>query len=173
MSGAQTAKFLDFPFTTKVANSIIDVKFNCQIYVVNNNTGNVDADIALAAGFKTGSATSSSTDYTAITTYAPTRQNITFSGSVTRAIYASDAYEVSSSHAHRYNPLNAINYQESFSPSLAAGTTIRVATPRATPKKEYQAIVETPPSLLLALKYRKAIKISKCENKKNFENLLF
>jgi len=127
MSGAQTAKFLDFPFTTKVANSIIDVKFNCQIYVVNNTTGNVDTDIALAAGFKTGSATSSSTDYTAITTYAPTRQNITFSGSVTRAFYASDAYEVSSSHAYRYNPLNAVNYQESFSPSLAAGTTIRVA----------------------------------------------
>tara|TARA_Y100001954_G_C15569706_1_gene482862 strand:- start:32 stop:676 length:645 start_codon:yes stop_codon:yes gene_type:complete len=127
MSGAQTVKFLDFPFTTKAANSIIDVKFNCQIYVVNNTTGNVDSDIALAAGFKTGSATSSSTDYTAITTYAPTRQNITFAGSVTRAFYASDAYEVSSSHAYRYNPLNAVNYQESFSPSLAAGTTIRVA----------------------------------------------
>tara|TARA_A100001011_G_scaffold14881_1_gene15647 strand:+ start:1053 stop:1214 length:162 start_codon:yes stop_codon:yes gene_type:complete len=50
---------------------------------------------------------------------------------------------------------------------MTAWTTIRVATPSATPKNEYQAIVETPPSLLLALKYRHAIKISNFENIKN------
>ena len=92
LTSSGTAKFMDVGLTTKVANSTINVRFYPALYKEDTGTGNKDTDVALALGFKTGSATSSSGDYTAITTYAPTRETITFSGSVGRAFYSSDAF---------------------------------------------------------------------------------
>ena len=127
LTSSGTAKFMDVGLTTKVANSTINVRFYTALYKEDTGTGNKDTDVALALGFKIGDATSSSGDYTAITTYAPTRETITFSGSVGRAFYSSDAFYAGGSFSGRYHPIDTIYNEESFSPSLAAGTTIRVA----------------------------------------------
>jgi len=127
LGSSATSKFMDVGITTKVANSTINVRFYTAIFKTSTSYGNRDVDVALALGFKTGSATSSSGDYTAISTYAPSRENITFSGSVSRAFYSSDAFYVGESFAGRYHPIDTIYNEESFSPSLAAGTTIRIA----------------------------------------------
>ena len=127
LTSSGTAKFMDVALTTKVANSTINVRFYTALYKEDTGTGNKDTDVALALGFKTGSATSSSGDYTAITTYAPTRETITFSGSVGRAFYSSDAFYAGGSFSGRYHPIDTIYNEESFSPNLAAGTTIRIA----------------------------------------------
>jgi len=127
LSSNATTKFMEQNFTTKVANSAIIVRFHTAIYRGSTATGNRDVDVSMGLGFKTGASTSSSTDYTAITTYAPTRQNITFASSAGRAFYSSDAYSASGSYDGRYNPITTVFNEESFSPSLAAGTTIRIA----------------------------------------------
>ena len=127
LSSSATAKFMDHPFTTKVANSTIIVRFHTQVYRESTSTGNRDIDVSLGLGFKTGAATSPSTDYTAITTYAPSRHNITFAGSVGRAFYCSDAFHAAGTYSGRYHPITTVFNEESFSPSLAAGTTIRIA----------------------------------------------
>ena len=121
LGSSATSKFMDVGITTKVANSTINVRFYTAIFKTSTSYGNRDVDVALALGFKTGSATSSSGDYTAISTYAPSRENITFSGSVSRAFYVGESF------AGRYHPIDTIYNEESFSPSLAAGTTIRIA----------------------------------------------
>ena len=118
---------MDVALTTKVANSTINVRFYTALYKEDTGTGIKDTDVALALGFKIGDATSSSGDYTAITTYAPTRETITFSGSVGRAFYSSDAFYAGGSFSGRYHPIDTIYNEESFSPNLAAGTTIRIA----------------------------------------------
>lgn len=92
LSNANTTKFMEQNFTTKVANSTIIVRFCTQVYRESTSSGNRDVDISMGLGFKTGASTNASTDYTAITTYAPSRQNITFAGSAGRAFYSSDAY---------------------------------------------------------------------------------
>ena len=127
VSSSNTTKFMDVAFTTKAANSIINVRFYTAIFRASTSTGNRDLDVALALGFKTGSATSSSGDYTAITTYAPSRESISFSGGVGRAFYSSDAFYAGGSYSGRYHPIDTIYNEESFSPNLAAGTTIRIA----------------------------------------------
>ena len=127
LSNANTTKFMEQNFTTKVANSAIIVRFYTSIYRESTATGNRDADVSMGMGFKTGASTSASSDYTAITTYAPSRQNITFASSAGRAFYSSDAYSASGSYDGRYNPITTVFNEESFSPSLAAGTTIRIA----------------------------------------------
>ena len=127
LGSSSTSKFMDVGITTKAANSTINVRFYTAIFRTDTSTGNRDIDVGLALGFKTGSATSSSGDYTAITTYAPTRENITFSGSVSRAFYSSDAFAAAASYSGRYHPIDTIYNEESFAPNLAAGTTIRIA----------------------------------------------
>ena len=127
LTSSATSKFMDVAFTTKALNSIINVRFYTALFRTSATDGNRDIDTALALGFKTGSATSSSGDYTAITTYAPSRESITFSGSVARAFYSSDAFASGGTYHGRYNPIDTLYNEESFSPSLAAGTTIRVA----------------------------------------------
>ena len=127
LSNANTTKFMEQNFTTKVANSAIIVRFYTSIYRESTATGNRDADVSMGMGFKTGASTSASSDYTAITTYAPSRQNITFASSAGRAFYSSDAYSASGSYDGRYSPITTVFNEESFSPSLAAGTTIRIA----------------------------------------------
>ena len=127
LANSSSTKFMDTAFTTKGANSIIHVRFHTQVYRENTATGNRDIDVALGMGFKTGSATASSTDYTAISTYAPSREFITFAGPNGRAFYSTDAFYAGGTYAGRYHPLNTVYNEESFSPSLAAGTTIRIA----------------------------------------------
>ena len=127
ISNTAITKFMDVAFTTKGANSTISVRFHTQIYRESTATGNRDVDVAMGLGFKTGSATSSSTDYTAITTYAPAREFITFAGPNGRAFYSSDAYSATGTYSGRYHPITTVYNEESFSPSLAAGTTIRIA----------------------------------------------
>ena len=127
LTSSSTYKFMDVAFTTKAANSIINVRFYTAIFRTSTTTGNRDIDVALALGFKTGAATSSSGDYTPITTLSPSRENISFSGGVGRAFYCSDAFYAGGSYAGRYHPIDTIYNEESFSPNLAAGTTIRIA----------------------------------------------
>ena len=127
LANANTAKFMDVALTTKVANSTFNVRFYTALYKEDTGTGNKDTDVCLGLGFKTGSASASSGDYTAISTYAPSRENITFSGSVGRAFYSSDAFYAGGSFSGRYHPIDTIYNEESFSPNLAAGTTIRIA----------------------------------------------
>ena len=127
VASSNTTKFMDVAFTTKVANSTIIVRFYTAIFRTSTSTGNRDIDVCLGLGFKTGSATSASGDYTAISTYAPARENITFSGSAGRAFYSSDAFYAGGTYAGRYHPIDTIYNEESFSPSLAAGTAIRIA----------------------------------------------
>ena len=127
LGSSSTSKFMDVGITTKAANSTINVRFYTAIYRTTTTPGNRDIDVALALGFKNGSATSSSGDYTAITTYAPSRETITFSGSVDRAFYSSDAFAAAHDYSGRYHPIDTIYNEESFTPNLAAGTTIRIA----------------------------------------------
>ena len=127
VASSNTTKFMDVAFTTKVANSTIIVRFYTAIFRASTSTGNRDIDVALALGFKTGSATSSSGDYTPITTLSPSRENITFSGGVGRAFYSSDAFYAGGTYSGRYHPIDTVYNEESFSPNLAAGTTIRIA----------------------------------------------
>jgi len=127
LSSNSTIKFMEQVVTTKGANSIIVVRFHSQIYRDSTATGNRDIDVSAGLGFKTGASSTGSNDYTAITTYAPSRQNITFANSAGRAFYSSDAFHAGSDYYGRYQPIATVFNEESFSPSLAAGTLMRIA----------------------------------------------
>ena len=131
LSGDQTVRHLNAAITSKVANSSFLVRYSTAIFTAgthdSSNTENVDTDIGLGMGYKTGSASTTSTDYTAITTYAPTRQPVAFASSQNRAFYCSDAFGGSSNYSFRYHPLTEIHNEDLFSPSQVAGTVINVA----------------------------------------------
>ena len=130
MSGNQTARHLNVAITSKFANSSFLVRYSTGIYTVgshNSNTAfNIDSDHAIGLGFKTGSASSTSTDYTAISTTPFSRENVTFSGSTGRAFYSSDAIGGSANYMYRYHPGTTVFTEDMFSPSQAAGTVINV-----------------------------------------------
>ena len=83
---------MNLPITTKAANSTFLVRFSAAIYGIQDNTTQHDKDICAAIGYKIGTASTTATDHTAITTYDPTRERITFANSEHRAFYSHDAY---------------------------------------------------------------------------------
>ena len=130
MSGNQTARHLNVAITSKFANSSFLVRYSTGIYTVGSHNSdspwNIDSDHAIGLGFKTGSASTTSTDYTAISTSPFSRENITFSGSTSRAFYSSDAIGGSANYMYRYHPGTTVFTEDMFSPSQAAGTVINV-----------------------------------------------
>ena len=119
-------RFMNVPITTKVANSTFLIRFSSAIYSAQQNTGQYDVDLAAAMGFKTGTASTTSTDYTAISTYSPTRETITFAGNVDRAFFAFDAFPVNAGY-NKYVPVCSLYNEDTFSPNQTAGTIINVA----------------------------------------------
>ena len=77
-------------------------------------------------GFKTGTASTTATDYTAITTYSPTRENITFANSTTAAFFASDTVGFSPNYA-AHRPMATLYNEDTFAPNQPVGTVINVA----------------------------------------------
>jgi len=130
MSGNQTVRHLNVAITSKFANSSFLVRYSTGIYTAgshNSNTPfNLDSDHAVGLGFKTGSASTTSTDYTAISTSPFSRENITFASSTGRAFYSSDAIGGSANYMYRYHPVTTVFTEDIFAPSQAAGTVINV-----------------------------------------------
>ena len=121
-----TVKIMDVSITSKLLNSSFIVQSFCSIGTPGSVTGNSDTDVALALGYKTGSASSSSSSYTGIGDYAPTRHNISFSNG-NRAFYSIDALAGHNSYSYIYFAFNEPSTCQSFSPNAAAGTTFNVA----------------------------------------------
>ena len=129
-SSASTLRHLNCAITSRFANSSFLVRYSSAVYTGGSHNSdspfNLDSDFAFGLGFKTGSASTTSTDYTAITTYAPTRHNIAFASSQNRAFYSSDALGGSANYMYRYHPATTVFNEDIFSPSQAAGTVINV-----------------------------------------------
>ena len=122
-----TVKIMDVSITSKLLNSSFIVHSFCSIGTPASLTGNTDTDVALALGYKTGGASSSSTAYTGIGDYAPTRHNISFSNG-NRAFYSIDAFAGGgNSYSYIYFAFNEPSTCQSFSPNAAAGTIFNVA----------------------------------------------
>ena len=121
-----TVKIMDVSITSKLLNSSFIVQSFCSIGTPAAVTGNSDTDVALALGYKTGSASSSSSNYTGIGDYAPTRHNISFSNG-NRAFYSIDALAGHNSYSYVYFAFNEPSTCQSFSPNASAGTTFNVA----------------------------------------------
>mgnify|MGYP001361682973 CR=1 FL=1 len=119
-------RFMNVPITTKVANSTFLIRFHAAAYSAQAAAGSYDVDMCAAMGFKTGAASTSSTDYTAITTYSPTRENITFANSTTAAFFATDTLGFNPNYAG-YLPITTLYNEDTFAPNQAAGTVINVA----------------------------------------------
>lgn len=119
-------RFMNVPITTKVANSTFLIRFHAAAYSHQTTAGSYDVDFAAAMGFKTGTASTTATDYTAITTYSPTRENITFANSTTAAFFASDTVGFSPNYA-AHRPMATLYNEDTFAPNQPAGTVINVA----------------------------------------------
>ena len=118
-------KFINATITTKAANSTFLIRVMCPLMSETNSAGNHDVDMAAALGYKIGSASATSTDYTAILTYAPTRHSIPFAGSANRAFYSQDGYAM----YHAYNsfhPVGLLYNEDTLAPSQAVGTVIDI-----------------------------------------------
>ena len=126
LQGNATVKLLDCAITTKVTNSTFIVQSFCAIGTLTSMTSNNDTDVALALGYKSGSVSSNSTDYTGIGNYQPNRQNVSFSNG-NYAFYAIDALAGSASYNYVYHAFGEPSTCQKFSPSVAAGTTLQVA----------------------------------------------
>ena len=129
-SSAATHRHLNCAITSKLANSSFLVRYSTGIYTAgshnSNSPYNLDSDFALGMGFKTGAASTTSTDYTAISAPGFSRQNIAFASSTNRAFYSSDAVGGSANYMYRYHPVTTVFQEDIFSPSQAAGTVINV-----------------------------------------------
>ncbi len=126
LNGATATRFMNLPITTKAANSTFLVRFSAAIYGIQDNTTQHDKDICAAIGYKIGTASTTATDHTAITTYDPTRERITFANSEHRAFYSHDAYAHGNAYG-KFIPLVELYNEDTFAPSQAAGTVINVA----------------------------------------------
>ena len=118
-------KFINATITTKGANSTFLIRVMCPLMSESNSAGNHDIDVAAALGYKLASASATSTDYTAITTYAPTRHSIPFASSANRAFYSQDGYAL----YHAYNsfhPVGLLYNEDTLAPNQAVGTVIDI-----------------------------------------------
>ena len=108
-------KLFDQSITTKQANSKI------MIFLSAGRSGyNEDVDLAMALGYKTGSGSSTSTDYTSTHGSSYSRQTITGLGS----FWAQDvAGPAGGSWSGGYT-ISSINFNKLHSPNVAAGTVL-------------------------------------------------
>ena len=120
-----TIKIMDCQIVTKMANSSFIVHAFCSIGTYNSLTGNTDTDVALALGYKSGAADASSGNYIGIGSYSPTRHFVSFSNG-NRAFYSIDAFAGAHSYNYVYHAFAEPSTVQSFSPSVAAGTTLQV-----------------------------------------------
>tara|TARA_B100000287_G_scaffold169559_1_gene159953 strand:- start:3873 stop:4484 length:612 start_codon:yes stop_codon:yes gene_type:complete len=125
LSANATVKLLDCQIVTKLANSSFIVHAFCGIGTLGSVSGNNDTDVGLALGYKTGAADSSSSNYTGIGSYSPTRQSVSFSNG-NRAFYSIDAFAGSNTYTYVYHAFGEPSTVQSFSPNVAAGTTLQV-----------------------------------------------
>ena len=125
-SASTPLRFMNVPITTKVANSTFLIRFSSALYSQINSVNGYDTDFCAGMAFKIGTATTAATDYTAISTYSPSRQNITFSGSTNAAFTSADAFRIAGTY-DAYRPLYSLYNEDTFSPNQAAGTVINVA----------------------------------------------
>ena len=126
LQGNASVKILDCAITTKITNSTFIVQSFCGIGTLASMSSNSDTDVALALGYKSGSVSSTSTDYTGIGNYQPNRHNVAFSNG-NYAFYAIDALAGSASYNYVYHAFGEPSTCQQFSPSVAAGTTLQVA----------------------------------------------
>ncbi len=118
-------KYINATITTKGANSTFLIRVCCPLYSETNNNGSHDVDFAAALGYKLASASATSTDYTAITTYAPTRHSIPFANSANRAFYSQDGYALYHSY-NSFTPVTTLYNEDTLAPSQAVGTVIDI-----------------------------------------------
>ena len=125
LSANSTVKLMDCQIVSKLANSSFIVHSFCGIGTLAAVGGNTDTDVALGLGYKIGAADSSSSNYTGIGNYSPTRQSISFSNG-NRAFYSIDAFAGSNTYTYVYHAFGEPSTVQSFSPNVAAGTTLQV-----------------------------------------------
>ena len=119
-------RFMNVPITTKVANSTFLIRFHAAAYSAQSAAGSYDVDFCAAMAFKTGTASTTSTDYTAITTYIPNRESIAFANSTNAAFFSTDALGFDPNYAG-YVPIVTLYNEDTFAPNQPAGTVINVA----------------------------------------------
>jgi len=108
-------KLFDQSITTKQANSKIMIFLS-----VGRSSFNQDVDTALALGYKTGSGSSTSTDYTSTHGSSYSRQTISGLGS----FIAQDTNEPGGgTWSGGYN-ISSVNFNKLHSPNVAAGTVL-------------------------------------------------
>jgi len=112
-------KLIETSLVTKNANSSIFVVID--IGISGTATDASDQDLGLAAGYKTGSVSSTSSDYTSISTGDFSRQQI----SGLNNWYASDTHRSGGGYNKYWAETKT--YHKKFTTSVAAGTTINVA----------------------------------------------
>ena len=112
-------KLIETSLVTKNANSSIFVVID--IGISGTATDASDQDLGLAAGYKTGSVSSTSSDYTSISTGDFSRQQI----SGLNNWYASDTHRGGGGYNKYWAETKT--YHKKFTTSAAAGTTINVA----------------------------------------------
>ena len=125
LSSNTTTKLMDCQIVSKLANSSFIVHAFCGIGTLASAGGNSDTDVALGLGYKTGAADSSSSNYIGIGNYSPTRHTISFSNG-NRAFYSIDAFAGSNTYTYVYHAFGEPSTVQSFSPNVAAGTTLQV-----------------------------------------------
>ena len=125
MSSNTTTKLMDCQIVSKLANSSFLVHAFCGIGTLAAAGGNSDTDVALGLGYKTGVADSSSSNYIGLGNYSPTRQSISFSNG-NRAFYSIDAFAGPNTYSYKYFAFGEPSTVQSFSPNVAAGTTLQV-----------------------------------------------
>lgn len=115
-----TAKWGELSLTTKESNSSFLVEVIIGV-AGQNHTGNLDRDLVLACGYKTGSISSSHSDYSSVSTQSFSRESVGSLGSW----YAEDA----SVHAGAYSGymIRPFTFKRLFSPSLSSGTNLNVS----------------------------------------------
>jgi hypothetical protein len=118
-------KWISASITTKAANSTFLIRVCCPLYSEDQTATNHDVDMAAALGYKIGSGSATSTDYTAISTYEPSRHSIPFASSANRAFYSQDGYHVAHSYA-TFAPYTLLYNEDSFAPNQAVGTVIDI-----------------------------------------------
>ena len=116
-------KWINATVTTKAANSTFLIRVFCPLFSMTSSAGNHDVDMAAGLGYKIGTASTTSTEYTAITNYAPTRHSIPFASSANRAFYSQDGYDLTHAY-HSFVPIAYLYNEDTLAPSQAIGTVI-------------------------------------------------
>ena len=112
---ATEAKLFDKAITTKLDNSDI-----LAILVIGRGSQNSDTDIALAMGYKSGSPSSSTGDYTSLHTSNYTRQLVSNLGS----FWAQDTSDPNGGNWNGNYNISAQPFNRLHSPNVTAGTTL-------------------------------------------------